>query len=159
MKVTVDLRNDSTDDWAPDATLCSKWIRAALDAALFKQDNSVSLSFVTEQTAAELNAKYRGKTAATNVLSFASEFPDNLTSAISYKPLGDLVICPYIVAREASEQKKQLEAHWAHLTTHGILHLLGYDHAAESDRHAMEQLEINALLTLGISDPYVPHNN
>lgn len=154
MKVTVEIHNDCTGFWAPDKQLCTQWIRAALAAALFEKDSSVSLSFVTEHAASELNGKYRGKTTATNVLSFPSEFPENLTHITAERPLGDIVICPAVVEREAREQDKTLQAHWAHLTIHGMLHLLGYDHELDTDANTMEHLEVKALQTLGISDPY-----
>lgn len=154
MKVTVDLRNDCTPSWAPDEKLCKQWIHAALESAEYKVNTSVSISYVSEQTSAKLNSQYRGKTSATNVLSFPSEYPENLTRAISFQPLGDIVICPDVVMREATEQKKELQAHWAHLTIHGLLHLLGYDHEQETAAQGMEQLEIKALRVLGIADPY-----
>lgn len=158
MKVTVELRNDCTPNWAPDKTLCKQWIRAALKTARYPVDANVSISFVTEQTSAELNKKYRGKAGATNVLSFPSDFPENLASVITFQPLGDVVICPDVVAREAMEQNKELKAHWAHLTIHGLLHLLGYDHVQEPQAREMEQLEISALQSLGIADPYTSEN-
>lgn len=156
MKVTVDLRNDCTTSWAPDEKLCKQWIRVALTTAQKKVDTSVSISYVTEQTSAELNTQYRGKTNATNVLSFPSEYPENLLHTIAFQPLGDIVICPDVVVREAAEQNKELSAHWAHLTIHGVLHLIGYDHEQESDAQTMEHLEIEALRALGIADPYFP---
>ena len=70
--------------------------------------------------------------------------------------LGDLVICAPVVAREAKEQKKPLTAHYAHLTVHGALHLLGWDHEDEREAEAMEQLEREILAELGIADPYQP---
>ena len=158
MKVTVDLRNDCTPTWAPDETICRQWVRAALKAVKHQIDTSVSISLVTEQTSAELNTKYRGKAGATNVLSFPSEYPENLARTIAYQPLGDVVICPDVVAREAVEQNKELKAHWAHLTIHGLLHLIGYDHEQDAEARKMEQLEISALHSLGIADPYATEN-
>jgi len=69
--------------------------------------------------------------------------------------LGDLVLCPSIIENEASEQKKSLENHWAHLLIHGLLHLLGNDHIDEGDAEEMESLEIEALRSLGIPNPYL----
>lgn len=156
MKVTVDLRNDCTPTWAPDKSLCRQWVRAALKTARHPIDTSVSISLVTEKTSAELNSKYRGKTGATNVLSFPSEYPETLAHAVTFQPLGDVVICPDVVAREAIDQNKELKAHWAHLTIHGILHLIGHDHEQAAEARKMEQLEISALQSLGIADPYSP---
>lgn len=158
MKVTVDLRNDCTPAWAPDKLLCKQWIRAALAVAQHNQDTRVSISFVTEHASAELNEKYRGKARATNVLSFPSQYPENLWHALAFQPLGDIVICPALVAREAIEQGKEIQAHWAHLTIHGILHLIGHDHEQDTAAQTMEQLEVEALRVLGITDPYAAGN-
>jgi len=102
--------------------------------------------------AAQLNMKFRGKDYATNVLSFPLEFPEE--TGIPY--IGDMVICPEVVAREAAEQHKPLLAHYAHLTVHGTLHLLGYDHENDDDALEMETLETQILATLGFPDPYQP---
>jgi probable rRNA maturation factor len=102
--------------------------------------------------AAQLNMKFRGKDYATNVLSFPLEFPEE--TGIPY--IGDIVICPEVVAREAGEQGKPLLAHYAHLTVHGTLHLLGYDHENDDDALEMETLETQILATLGFSNPYQP---
>jgi rRNA maturation RNase YbeY len=80
-----------------------------------------------------LNRHYRGKDYATNVLSFPAELPEGLPKGVRLPLLGDLVICAPVVAREAKEQKKRLVAHYAHLTVHGALHLLGWDHENERD--------------------------
>jgi probable rRNA maturation factor len=68
--------------------------------------------------------------------------------------LGDLVICAPVVAREAKEQRKPPQAHYAHLTVHGVLHLLGWDHEDDKEAEAMEQLEREILAGLGLPDPY-----
>lgn len=155
MKVTVEIRNDCDSHWAPDKKLCTKWMRATFKVINHNQDSSISVSLVAEPTAAALNAEYRGKNAATNILSFPSEYPTHLSQVITYLPLGDIVICPAIVEREATAQGKTLQSHWAHLFIHGTLHLLGYDHQEAAAANAMEQLEIKALQTLGISNPYL----
>ncbi len=68
--------------------------------------------------------------------------------------IGDLVICAPVVEREAAEQDKPAEAHWAHMTVHGVLHLLGYDHMDDAEAEVMEAEEIRILQSLGYSDPY-----
>jgi len=68
--------------------------------------------------------------------------------------LGDLAICAPVVAREAREQKKSAQAHWAHMVVHGVLHLLGYDHENERDANVMEGREVRILAELGYGDPY-----
>ena len=71
------------------------------------------------------------------------------------QPLGDVVICPTVLKREASEQGKLLEAHWAHLVVHGVLHLAGYDHEDDADARRMERREISVLKSLGYGNPYL----
>jgi probable rRNA maturation factor len=125
------------------------WVAAALDGA----DGEVVVRIVTTAESAELNARYRGRNGATNVLSFAAgealELPDG-----ELKPLGDLVVCAEVVAREAREQHKTYDAHWAHLLIHGALHLLGLDHVTESQTRRMETRERELLAELGFPDPY-----
>ena len=100
---------------------------------------------------------YRGKDYATNVLSFPAEMAEGvkLPKGVVMPLLGDLVICAPVVAREAKEQRKPLNAHYAHLTVHGALHLLGWDHEDERDAECMEKLEREILAGLGIEDPYL----
>lgn len=101
---------------------------------------------------ARLNADFRGKEGPTNVLSFPADLP-----AGPWEPaLGDLVVCPEVVAREAAEQGKAEEAHWAHMVVHGSLHLLGYDHQEAAEAEIMEDLERRILAELGYGDPYHP---
>lgn len=99
-----------------------------------------------------LNEAYRGKTGPTNILSFflGSLLPDERDRYL----LGDLILCQPIVEEESRLQKKALLAHYAHLTLHGILHLLGFDHQTPQDEQRMESLEIKVLGELGYNDPY-----
>ena len=94
---------------------------------------------------------YRGKDKPTNVLSFP---PAPLPGRGESRPLGDLVICAQVVRSEAREQKKPLDAHWAHLVVHGALHLIGYDHEREAEAKRMERREIAVLRRLGFANPY-----
>jgi probable rRNA maturation factor len=132
----------------PDKAAFSRWVRAALG----ERATGLTLRLAPAAEMAALNQQYRGKAYATNVLSFPLEFP--LESGIPY--IGDIVICPEVVAREAAEQGKPLEAHYAHLTVHGVLHLLGYDHETEEEAVEMETLETHILARLGYPDPYQP---
>ncbi len=103
-----------------------------------------------ESEGRELNQQYRGKDYATNVLSFPFEAPPGVDLGL----LGDLVICAGVVEREAREQNKSREAHWAHLVIHGMLHLQGYDHQEPDEAETMENLEVHLLAELGFPDPY-----
>ena len=99
---------------------------------------------------ARLNRDYRKKDGPTNVLSFPFQTPAPVASDL----LGDLVICAPVVRRESLDQGKAERAHWAHLTVHGILHLLGYDHQEAADARTMEDLETAILGRLGFPPPY-----
>jgi len=111
----------------------------------------VSVHIVGARAARTLNARYRGKHKPTNVLSFPG--PDLMPDG--ERPLGDIVICAPVMAREAHAQRKSLTAHWAHITVHGTLHLLGYDHQQPGEARRMEALEVRVLGKLGIGDPYL----
>ena len=131
-----------------------KWIAAALESRIREADLAVRLVGAREGRA--LNRQYRGKDYATNVLSFPAENTDvKLPTGYKRPLLGDLVLCAPVVAREAREQKKSLLAHYAHLTVHGTLHLLGWDHGDDREAECMEQLEREILAGLGIDDPYI----
>ncbi|KPL50080.1 heat-shock protein [Xanthomonas axonopodis] len=137
----------------PSAVSFRKWVAAALKGRIREADLAVRV--VDEKEGCSLNHHYRGKDYATNVLSFPAELPEGLPKGIKMPLLGDLVICAPVVAREAAEQGKLLAAHYAHLTVHGTLHLLGWDHEDDKEAEAMEQLEREILADLGIDDPYV----
>lgn len=147
MNVTVDFQCAFVGD-TPEVSQFEAWARAALRAA--EEDCELSIRLVDEDESAELNSQYRGKTGPTNVLSFPFDSPIELEPRL----LGDLVICVPVVVREAAEQGKVVEAHWAHMVVHGCLHLLGYDHIEDEEAEQMESLEIEILQTLHIADPY-----
>ena len=128
-----------------------RWIEAALKGAKRRKATEVSVRIVDTEEGQALNLQYRGRDYATNVLSFPVELPPGVDIPL----IGDLVICAPVVAREAAEQGKKPVDHWAHLTIHGTLHLLGYDHIDEAEAEAMEALETKVLAGLGIADPYL----
>ncbi|BAP78141.1 metal-binding heat shock protein [Pseudomonas sp. MT-1] len=114
-------------------------------------DSELTIRLVDEPEGRELNRTWRQKDYATNVLSFPAEVPDGL---LDIPLLGDLVICVPVLEREAVEQGKTLQAHWAHLVIHGCLHLLGYDHIDDDEAEEMESIERQLLAELGHTDPY-----
>lgn len=136
----------------PAAQSFRRWVAAALAGRIREADLAIRIVDAPEGQA--LNRHYRGKDYATNVLSFPAEMPEGLPKGIKFPLLGDLVICAPVVAREAAEQGKPLAAHYAHLTVHGALHLLGWDHEDDKEAEAMEQLEREILAGLGLPDPY-----
>jgi probable rRNA maturation factor len=136
----------------PSAVSFRKWAAAALSGRIREAD--LAIRIVGQKEGRALNRHYRGKDYATNVLSFPAELPEGLPRGVRLPLLGDLVLCAPVIAREAREQKKTPNAHYAHLTVHGALHLLGWDHEDERDAECMEQLEREILAGLGIDDPY-----
>ena len=137
----------------PAAASFRRWAGAALTGRIREAD--LAIRIVDEAEGRALNRHYRGRDYATNVLSFPAELPEGLPPGVRMPLLGDLVICAPVVAREAREQGKPVAAHYAHLTVHGVLHLLGWDHEDSREADAMEQLEREILAALGIHDPYL----
>lgn len=125
-----------------------RWVSAALKPASGVHELVVRL--VDEAESQALNHQYRGQDRPTNVLSFPADLPPDIDLSL----LGDIVICASVVDREASEQKKAPEAHWAHLTIHGVLHLLGHDHQNNQEAERMETQECAILSSLGYANPY-----
>ena len=115
-----------------------------------KPDAIVNLKFLSDEDIKILNQKYRNKSMPTNVLSFEN---DDISKAHTNE-IGDIAISYEYAAREAKEQKKTFHDHVMHLTLHGILHLLGYDHQLESDAEYMELKEVNILSKFNIMNPY-----
>lgn len=112
----------------------------------------VSLRIVGAAESRKLNREWRGKDYATNVLSFPAG--DVVMPREELPSLGDLAICVPVVTREAKQQHKESDAHWAHMVVHGVLHLLGYDHENERDANLMETCEKKILGQFGFTDPY-----
>lgn len=128
-----------------------QWVEATLRMVKRRGNSEVSIRLVDADEGRALNRQYRQRDYATNVLSF----PIELEPGIKLPLLGDLAICAPVVAREAREQGKPLRDHYAHMTVHGILHLLGHDHESDADAECMESLERKILAGLGIAAPYV----
>jgi probable rRNA maturation factor len=144
--IQLELQNVSASDYVPLEDDFRRWALAALQ----RESAEIVIRIVDEGESAELNEQYRHKSGPTNVLSFPFEAPPGVQTDI----LGDLVICAPVVEREAREQGKTPEAHWAHMVLHGVLHLQGYDHIEEGEAQRMEAEEITLLRRLGFSNPY-----
>jgi probable rRNA maturation factor len=127
-----------------------QWVTAALITRTEYEEPELTIRIVDEAESQELNNDYRGKDKPTNVLSFPFEAPAHIPIPL----LGDLIICKQVVEREAIEQGKTLTSHWAHMTVHGCLHLLGYDHIEDEEAEEMEAIERTVMDELGFEDPY-----
>ncbi|QQK72943.1 rRNA maturation RNase YbeY [Pectobacterium versatile] len=126
-----------------------RWLEGVLPQ--FQEVAEVTIRIVDEAESRDLNNTYRGKDKPTNVLSFPFEAPPEVELPL----LGDLIICRQVVEREAAEQEKTVEEHWAHMVVHGSLHLLGYDHIEDSEAEEMEALETEIMQGMGYADPYL----
>jgi probable rRNA maturation factor len=131
------------------------WVRAALVRRTDHEEPELTIRIADEAESQELNNDYRGKDKPTNVLSFPFEAPAHVPIPL----LGDLIICKQVVEREAIEQGKTLTSHWAHMTVHGCLHLLGYDHIEDEEAEEMEAIERTVMNELGFEDPYRDDEN
>jgi probable rRNA maturation factor len=145
----VDVTYAARRPWVPRRTQFEMWTRAALAGR--SRRSVLSVLVVGTARSRSLNSRFRRKDKSTNVLSFAGAGP----SPDGRNYLGELVICAPVVAREARAQGKSRESHWAHMTVHGVLHLLGFDHERDTEAAKMTAREIQILDQLGFSNPYV----
>lgn len=152
MRLELDLDVAEGINNVPSQADFENWVTRALQAAGYQSEEAeLSIMVVSEQVSQTLNSQYRDKDKPTNVLSFPADIPDFVESPL----LGDLVVCAPIVEQEATQQNKTSYNHWAHMTIHGCLHLLGFDHIDDADAEEMESLEIKVLQELGIDNPYL----
>jgi len=148
--VLIAIQDVSAAPGVPGDRELEAWCRAALDS---DAAGELTLRIVDAGEGADLNARYRGREGPTNVLSFPAD-ADVPHALDEPGPLGDIVICAPLVASEAETQGKRVAAHWAHLVVHGVLHLMGYDHASDAAAEVMESRERRILAGLGFEDPY-----
>ena len=144
----IDIQKVSNLDSLPENSSIVKWAKKALDKN--NKEAEVVIRIVDIDESRKLNKTWCKKNYATNVFSFP--VPESIEQAPNL--LGDIVICANLVISEAKEQKKNIDAHCAHLVVHGILHLQGYEHNSKQKANVMESKEINILNDLGYNNPY-----
>lgn len=152
-----DARSTAEGEAPPSPGRFSQWANlAASDGVVNAQ---LTVRIVDTEEICEINSRYRGRNKSTNILSFCYNDEPLLSRIGMANILGDLVICSDVVQREAMQKQCPVENHWAHLTIHGVLHLLGYDHETRRQAAEMESLEVRLLETLNIRNPYEAVND
>lgn len=149
MTFHIDIQHASDDVPITDDQLI-KWANLTLKP--YKDSAELTLRFVNIDEITHLNKTYRKIDKPTNVLAFPSNLPKEIL--LDYPLLGDVIICPEVLLQESKTLDTPLDAHWAHIIIHGILHLLGYDHISDADADIMQAIEITLLEQLGIDNPY-----
>lgn len=147
----IDLQIVCKDSIPVTEELLLAWVTKTLDEEQAKA-SELTLRLVDTAEIKDLNSRYRKQDKATNVLAFPSNIPAQVV--LDHAFLGDIIICPSVLAEEALESEVPLEAHWAHIVIHGVLHLLGYDHIEDRDTTIMQAKEVNILAQLGFANPY-----
>lgn len=147
IELCVQYATDRPD--LPDENQLKLWVETALEG--LKENAELTLRIVDEDEGTQLNEQWRKSQGPTNVLSF----PHDGEKEIAPDLLGDIVVCAPVVAREAKEQNKNIDAHWAHMVIHGVLHLNGFDHIKPEDADCMENLEVKILEQLNYNNPYL----
>ena len=149
----LDIQIVSQSKQLPDQEQFQYWVDAVLKDE--SQDSELVIRIVDEAEMIQFNDQYRDKKGPTNILSFPFEIPEGVDSNL----LGDILVCAPVVEKEAKQQHKELDNHWAHMIVHGVLHLLGYDHVGDQDAEEMEALEIKILKKIKIRNPYEEKSN
>jgi len=145
--IELSISDGVSESELPSEEKLQQWAQAAYQG---DSEVIVSMQVVAGDEMRALNKEYRGKDRPTNVLSFPMDLPDE----IGINLLGDLAFCDEVIEVEAKQQAKSLEAHWAHMVVHGMLHLQAYDHIEDDEAELMEAKEIEIMKTLGFDNPY-----
>jgi probable rRNA maturation factor len=147
--IDIEIEDEAWSDALPDvAAVVERAAHGVLDTLpLESRGGTVAILLADDAAVADLNARFRDKPTATNVLSFPA-------AQSAYPHLGDVALAYGVCAAEAEAQGKSLADHLTHLVVHGVLHLLGYDHQADADAEVMEQMECEILRRCGVADPY-----
>lgn len=155
MNYHIDIQHASHDLSPVDDKELTRW--AELTLAECCDSAELTIRLVNSEEIASLNKIYRQQDKATNVLAFPTTVPAGIE--LEYPLLGDVILCPSVLAVESEQLNTPLIAHWSHIVIHGVLHLLGYDHIKEEDAPIMQSLEIKLLAQLGFSNPYDAGDN
>jgi len=162
MKLEVDVQivcHSSVDGGVPTDEQLQNWAEVAwlagTKSSKENQHQEVTIRVVSENEMQNLNKQYRSQDKTTNVLSFPFENEFASISNMVDDLLGDIVLCHAVIVEEAKQQKKTLDNHYAHMVTHGILHLCGYDHESEGEALVMEALEVAVLAKHNVNNPYI----
>lgn len=150
MGLDIQIQTLTADDSVPEPEFLQEIAKQALNDV---SDAEITIRLVDTEESRELNQKWRKIDKPTNVLSFPISNSDDVVPVL----MGDLVICAPVIKNEAEEQNKPLQAHWAHMIIHGILHLLGYDHIDDDDAKIMESCETGIMQQCGYPDPYISY--
>lgn len=150
MSYIIDLQVACEDPLPVSHESLIQWAQLPLRSELDMAELTLRLVNVNEML--DLNATYRNQNKPTNVLAFPTAVPSGVS--LDYPLLGDVIICPSVLLEESIQQQKDIEFHWAHITIHGVLHLLGFDHIRPEDERIMQALEVSLLATLGFANPY-----
>lgn len=156
LTLTIDILHDNQFNNLPKSDEIHQWLSLVLlHEKIYSA--SLSLTYLSLDDMQSLNHQFRDKNSPTNILSFPFIAPPGLPDdAIDDNFLGDLIVCPDVLVKEAKDQEKRLNHHQTHILIHGLLHLIGYDHISREDREEMEALEIKLLQQLAIPNPYDP---
>lgn len=150
---SLNVDNRSNASLVPTCRQWRQWIWQTCKNS-YKRAN-IAILLCNEDEACQFNHNYRNKNYATNVLSFALNEGESMYLPNCSELNGDLVFCPQVIEKEAADQHKSVIVHYAHLTVHGVLHLMGYDHIDDDEAEIMEALEIRILHQLGYNNPYI----
>jgi len=155
MSYHIDIQHACNDALPVTDETLNHWVTSTL--RLHFESAEITLRLVNAEEITELNHTYRKKNKATNVLAFPAAHPEHVE--LEFPFLGDIIVCPTVLKQESENLGISLIAHWAHITIHGVLHLLGYDHIKDDDAIKMQAVETELLAELGFDNPYETEAN